>query len=472
MKQIVSREQLLEKIKNAKKAVRIVGTVAFALPFDELIDLWYEKINNGTLTVCLVSESEATLSYNSLLSSNRRAVREEHSVELGEFLKIRSEPLMVLKEELEARGCAHLEPKKDAIKKFLSEQPEDVRNEIKAKIESGEYDTTPFEQNLFIKTCYMPIPVPFVQVDDEHFITYSLTKFNCQEKFEKIDSEHPWFEEFDKYFYSFLDAKNGAQKYCSEMTKADDKTEIIQMYSETRQPLGQLPRDSFLDCTRTKLVIWCLLFTRDGKILIHQRSKNAKDNRGMWDKSVGGHVDIVKDIDSAKAASRELGEELFKQEKEGQGGHNEQGFSNINENKLIYLGEWRPEMRSLPFADVVTRANEYYYFRMDYEFSKLVINSPRHLPDGRIRDVKTFVDLYVCIAAEDFKIDNLKNSQYKLLELHELKDYYKDGFIEENGEEVEFKVTPDLKYILDSERLWENQISAFVSYLKYNMKKK
>ena len=38
--------------------------------------------------------------------------------------------------------------------------------------------------------------------------------------------------------------------------------------------------------------------------------ENAKDNQGMWDKSVGGHV-AINDIDTVKAVARELAEELY-----------------------------------------------------------------------------------------------------------------------------------------------------------------
>ena len=98
----------------------------------------------------------------------------------------------------------------------------------------------------------------------------------------------------------------GAKKYSSEITAKDNRTEIISMYNDNRHCLGQLPRESFLNIEKAKLVVWGMLFTRDGRVLIHRRADNAKDNRDMWDKSIGGHVDMEKDtVDTVKAAARE-----------------------------------------------------------------------------------------------------------------------------------------------------------------------
>ncbi|MBE6131363.1 MAG: NUDIX domain-containing protein [Erysipelotrichaceae bacterium] len=316
MPKIFTREELIEIIKESQKCLKVVETVIFDLPINDLKDFWFTKIDSGNYVLEFICESEPTLSYNALISSNRRISGESRSYEFGEFKTIQEAPLKKLKDYLEKRNCRHLEPEKDAVKYYLEELKinniEEWKSE-KVKIETGNFDYSNFKQCFYIRTCYIPFSVPFIQIDNRFFITYSLTKFCSALKFEEITENHIWYDEFKKYFNVFLENPLGAKKYSTEETKKGNKLEVIQMYNGLRQPLGLLPRDSFLEGTRVKVVIWGLIFTRDGKLLIHQRSKNAKDNQGMWDKSVGGHVDI-NDIDTVKAAAREMAEELFKNE--------------------------------------------------------------------------------------------------------------------------------------------------------------
>ncbi|MDR0307296.1 MAG: NUDIX domain-containing protein [Chitinispirillales bacterium] len=460
---IINREQLFQKIHAAERRIRILGAVAFDLPYDEFKEEWLKKINAGELTVEIICESESSLSYDALIASDRKVSGENRSYEIGDFRNIAKEALMNLKHFLEREKCKHLEPNS----------------------EGG--------QNLFIRTYYLAPKIPVINVDGDYYIGLALTKFNHIERFEKITKDHIWATELYRYFNAFLDSVNGARKYSTEETKSGNKLEVIQMFNNDRVPQGQLPRDSFLDSTRIKVVVWGLIFTKDGYMLIHQRSKNAKDNQGLWDKSIGGHVDIERDIDTVKAASRELLEELYKKEDDEQGGYNKADFFKANEDKLVFLGEWRPSYRldSL-FEDTKYKPDESYFWRMNYKFSRKVVNSPRILPDGSKQTVKAFVDLYICIASDDFAskvADNkLKNSKYKLLKPYQLKDWYRGVayFDEKENREAEyrekddntremvnaeFKVTPDLETIINSD-IFEDDISSFAAYLETKNKSK
>lgn len=486
----INRNQLIEKIKNAKKCVRILGAVAFDLPYEELREDFYKKINNNDdFKLEIICESDSALSYDSLISSDRRVSGEDTRYEYGVLKNIADEPLRNLRDYLKKAGCKHLEPAKDIKDKNLSEEDK--------------------KQKLFVKTYYLSPKIPAIQIDDEYFISYALTKFNRLEKFEQITSNHIWSAEFYKYFRAFFDEKNGAQKYATEYTDKGNKLEVIEMFNEHRIPLGQLPRDSFMDTTRVKVVVWGLIFTRNGKLLIHKRADNAKDNRGMWDKSVGGHVDIEKDIDTVKAAAREIIEELYSHEAEGQGGHNKSSMFEINSSYLIFLGEWRPEYRyDKLYEEIEYNQDQNYYFRMSYDYSTIVRESPRELPNGETRRVRAFVDLYVCVADEEFEkrvtSEELENSDYLLLYPDQIKDLYfnRECYLNEEdtekfrrkidshkkrmvnndkleelpyrldgqnliyeGNDGKFKVTPDMNNIINSE-LWENEVSSFSSKLK------
>ncbi|MCH5172344.1 MAG: NUDIX domain-containing protein [Erysipelotrichales bacterium] len=478
----IDRNELINLIKNAKKCVRVLGAVAFDLPYNELKDSFFEKINgDNDFELEIICESDSALSYDSLISSDRKVSGEDARYEYGVLKSIVDEPLRNLKDYLKKRGCKHLEPAKDIKDTSLTE--------------------TEKKQKFFIKTYYLSAKIPVIKIDDDYYISYALTKFNRLEYFEKITQDHPWYEEFKKYFYAFLECENGAQKYATEYTDKENKLEVIEMYNEKRIPLGQLPRDSFMDTTRVKVVVWGLIFTRDGKLLIHKRAENAKDNRDMWDKSVGGHVDIEKDIDTVKAAAREMIEELYSHEEEGQGGHNRTSMFKVDSSYLIFLGEWRPEFRyDKLYEEIDFNKNQNYYFRMSYDYSSIVRESPRYLPNGKVRRVRVFADLYVCVTDDKFEervnSEKLSNSEYLLLYPDQIKDLYFDKECRLTDREVEiynkkienhkkmkqknlpyhlennilvydgeFKISPDMQNIINSE-LWENEVSAFSSELK------
>jgi len=440
---IIQRSTLIDLIGKAKKRIRVLGAVAFDLPYDKFKEDWLKKINAGKLTVEIICESDASLSYDALIASDRKVSGENRGYEMGDFVNASRDVVLKLRNFFVQKGCKNIEPA--------------MGDEV---------------QCFSVRTCYLPIKVPIINIDDEYYIGLALTKFQGIDKFEKVLSTHPWAVEFKKYYEAFLDNENGAKKYSTEVTAKGNKLEVLEMYNSDRVPLGQLPRDSFLGSTRIKTVVWGLIFTRDGKLLIHKRKSNAKDNQGMWDKSIGGHVDIARDIDTVKAASRELLEELYKTEADQQGKDSE--IFLINEEKLVFLGEWRPShRRDNLFLDIDYNSEESYFWRLNYKFSKQVIESPRILPDKRKLPVKTFVDLYVCVVPNSFveKVEKkqLANSDFMLLKPHQLKDLHrnKSYFNEDKNEEIsvaDFLPTPDLENILTS-NIFEEDISSFAAYL-------
>ena len=456
-KKILNREDLFTLIKQAKLRIRVLGTVAFNLPYDDYKKDWFEKINAGKLQVEIICESESALNYSSLISANRKVSGEDRSYSIGNFMNMKNAPLQKLREHLVNNNCKHIEPEEDSKEK----------------------------QCFSLRTSYLPIPIPVINIDDDYYIAMALTAFCDLNKFEKITEKHYWHDELKKYFNAYFDASLGAKKYSTEVSKKDNRTEVITMYNDNRHVLGQLPRDAFLDTTKVKVVIWGMLFSRDGRVLIHQRGKNAKDNRGMWDKSIGGHVDSEKDtVDTTKAAAREMLEELYKIEDEGQGGHSKIESMIVNEDKPIYLGDWRTEIPdTIPFSTIKNKKDEIFFFRIKYDFSKSPVDSPRILPDdaGEM-PVKCCADIYAFVMPEGFEntIDKLENSKYKLLELHELNDAYIEKEIqiekevEQKGKKVKaivtenFNPTPDLKRIITGE-LW-TEFNVFSDYLKEGIK--
>lgn len=188
----------------------------------------------------------------------------------------------------------------------------------------------------------------------------------------------------------------------------------------------------------------------------------------MWDKSVGGHVDLL-DIDTPKAIAREVGGELYKIEKEDQGGHDDISFIGIDPDKMIFLGEWKPNRRYvLPFADINDHQGDFLYFRFAYDFSTTPKPSPRYMPNGEIVRINAFSDVFVCVTPKDFDTATLKNSKFKIVELYELKNMYNTReCLNENNVKEEFVVSPDLESIINSS-MWD-QLTSFSDYIKENI---
>ncbi|MDR0868773.1 MAG: hypothetical protein LBP75_09945 [Planctomycetota bacterium] len=449
----ITLKRLHEKIREAKKCLRILGILAPDIKWDSFKDIFAQKLQ-GDFTIEIIGESECLVNGQSLLAGDRRISGENKIYELESIWENSLSSLKKLRRYLFDKDC-WTEPTNDAkkIDKFK--------------------DIGDYKQKFFLRTCYLPIPIPVINIDEEYFITFSLTKFvkDDNDKFEKIERNHPWHNEFNKYFRAYLtfpttdDKKHilAIEKFSTEMTNLGNKLEVIESYNERRLPMGLLPRSSFLDLDKyhTKQVVWALMFTRDGKLILHKRSDNASDNRNMWDKSVGGHVSPA-DVDSAKAIAREIAEEMYHDEgKNGQSSYDKVDFFKPDLEKMIFLGEWLPNRRyNIPFDDISNDVNENYYFRLNYDFSKHSINSPRELPNGKgTKDVYTFTDVFVCIVSKELEADvidgRLKNSAYQTLDLDKIKEMYFDN---------KNQFTPDMRYIIQSE-LWKD-LNSFSLYVR------
>ena len=86
------------------------------------------------------------------------------------------------------------------------------------------------------------------------------------------------------------------------------------------------------------LSVWAFVFNRKGQLLLHQRSASTKDNRLLWDKSVGGHVDL-RDTSTSVTAKRELVEELLLPEAEYT------RYVRADLGDIVDFGEWNPRKR-------------------------------------------------------------------------------------------------------------------------------
>ncbi len=89
---------------------------------------------------------------------------------------------------------------------------------------------------------------------------------------------------------------------------ADAHEELLNVYDAEGAVVGALPRG---EAKRSGLAVGAvniLLANAEGQVLLQRRASD-KENGGLWDKSVGGHVLAGEGFD--RTAVREAGEELF-----------------------------------------------------------------------------------------------------------------------------------------------------------------
>lgn len=91
--------------------------------------------------------------------------------------------------------------------------------------------------------------------------------------------------------------------------------ELLNLYDATGAIVGARPRNSTQEPGFAAGAVQLLLSGADGRVLL-QRRRDDKENGGLWDKSVGGHVLAGESFDAALV--REANEELFGRAEAGQ----------------------------------------------------------------------------------------------------------------------------------------------------------
>ena len=89
---------------------------------------------------------------------------------------------------------------------------------------------------------------------------------------------------------------------------ADAHEELLNVYDAEGAVVGALPRGEAKHSGLAVGAVNILLRDADGLVLLQRRASD-KENGGLWDKSVGGHVLAGEEFD--QTAVREAGEELF-----------------------------------------------------------------------------------------------------------------------------------------------------------------
>jgi hypothetical protein len=311
-----------------------------------------------------------------------------------------------------------------------------------------------------LEIMHLAIPISLVRVDERLFA--NLWLHELVPSYEEIGSDHPWRLFLDRYIRTYFDPKSG-RKYA-----AAPSAELLELFDHERTPRGIYPRSSFYDTDYSQLVVWALVFDRQGRMLIHRRADNAKDNQGMWDKSAGGHVDFSIDVDTSRAVLREVIEELFSDEIK----EKSKFFTawSVTDDEVIYLGDWRSKQRKHhPFREIRQLTREWAFFRLH---DSQTLYSPRTLEDGRTSRLRVIADVFLFVAApglNDDTLGDLHNSEFKLISLPELKSVMDRALRQEvvpgfDGKNPVPRFSPDLTNIMTGQL--RGTLEEFSQYLK------
>ena len=421
----ISRDQLSEILSTAESHVYFLGVVPFDANWELLADKWCSKLkDNPNFKITILCESDNMLFSKSLISDTDLAYKRINFQEL-KFIRDRT---FDLKDSLLAAGTS-----------------EDVFDEKDPLVE--------------IEIIHLNIPVSIIQVDGRIFANMWLHELSP--KFEEVKKDHQWRSQLNSYIQTFFSKDIGRKYSC----KAED--ESLELFDHDRIPRGIYPRKSFYDTDYSQLVVWAFIFDRKGRLLIHKRKKNAKDNQEMWDKSVGGHVDFDADFDTSQAVLREVVEELFSEEmKKSKVDLTTWAVSNED---LIYLGDWRPNRRQkYPFYELNHIRREWAFFKAS---DSPRISSPRTLPDGGIRRLQVIADVFLFVTGPAFNDESLgvlENSKFKLIELSELKNVMDKTLRNEKVKNFDTKqnpqFTPDLTNVMTGKL--RDTLEEFSQYIK------
>ncbi len=429
-KKLISLWDLQDKMEAATQKIVILGVTPLGDDFDweHFADAISNKIKEGSLELRIFRESENFIYGKSLISENKNISGDLKSYSFTQLMYAYNAVIEELRKKL-YKVCCDWHPRNDA----------DVK-----KLEKSKKN---YKANLSVRTMCLDIPVPAIYIDGEYYITMSLTKFFSNKRFyEYVDSDNVWYESYKKYFEAYLENDDCSKKYSSVARYADEghDDEILELYDVDRIARGLYPRDCFYSTNNSQLVIWDFVFSRDGKLLLHKRKWNAKDNVGMWDKSVGGHVDYSQDFDSTDAATRELIEELFSDEGALQTHSSAINFHKEDTRDLVFLGDWNSSLRyNAPFQEIKDHPKQWFYFRLPKSTS-IRRQSNRIMPpiffdsDGRAIDAFDFKSCF---------------TKAQILELVRQSDKYGNKFANYDDNEIYSRIeTVHLLELLDEKR--------------------
>ena len=146
--------------------------------------------------------------------------------------------------------------------------------------------------------------------------------------------------------------------------------ELLNVYDAEGRVIGARPRRAAKSSGLAVGAVNALLLNRRGEVLLQRRPPD-KENGGLWDKSVGGHVSAGEDFD--RTLVREMGEELF----------------DDPASSRVRLAAGESEFRALAASEDLTRLALVRLVTLQRN-----LRDVRHAPGGGLRTVLYHVAVY------------------------------------------------------------------------------
>jgi hypothetical protein len=416
---------LVDLIKNTANELTIIGTIPL---YDELVDfseeIYQALVQNQNLHLNIFYESDSDLFYQSL-STDTQFARNRVS-----FAKLKDSRNRVSR-------------LRESIIKY-------------AVITEGKKILT---ERLQVEQVNLRLLMNVIRSDKELYICPASVEVPSVQMYHHIENNDVWYSHVDNYIDFCIDEQKG------RIYQSKPSDEMLVMYDKDKIPRGIFPRKAFYNTDFQRYSVWLFIFNRKGELLLHQRSKKAKDNWELWDKSAGGHVDIG-DVSTAATAERELIEELFLPNAE---------FTKYvmeNPRDIINLGVWKPEKRGYErvLSDIHNFGSyDWAYFYLNEPISRTSKRRYRDNPNAKmeIKETKFISDVFLFIAPAKIidsdeaakKLSGEVSLNRTLKTIPEIVQWIEDEKSKGNETEV---FTDDLLYILDYMRDMLEEFSEMI----------
>jgi hypothetical protein len=296
--------ELFDFFKDAKSSIKIVGTNSL-IPYLEqsarfLADL---LILNQNLRILILCESDNE-NFNQSLCTD--AVSSINRLSFA-TLSVHRDRIM---------GTVKKDGLIEEIRDLVKNEPQE--KQILKRIE--------------VKQINLRLPVNIIEADGKIWCCIITNSAAGLDSYFTVDENRRLKDDLLEFIDFYINPEKGGI-YLSQ-----PREELIYLYDRNGIPRGIFPRSCFYTTEFSRYSIWGLIFNRKGELLLQQRSMTAKDGMGLWDKSIGGHVDLL-DSSTSITAERELVEEMFLPEAEYT------KYLRADLGDIIHFGEWNPKKR-------------------------------------------------------------------------------------------------------------------------------
>jgi hypothetical protein len=294
---------LKDMLKEAKTSIRIIGTNPLIPHLEQSARLLTDMLllNDG-LHILVLCESD-TENFNQSLCTNDPSSQPRLSFA----------SLSVHRDRVMGTG------KKDGL-------VEEIRQLVATEAKGGS-----ILRRIYVRQVNLRLPVNVVEVDGTLLCAIITNTPATIDSYFQV-KEGPLRDDILRFVDFYTNPKKGG------VYLSGPQEELIQLYDKNGIPRGIFPRACFYTTEFSRYSVWGFVFNRNGELLLHQRSRTAKDGRDLWDKSIGGHVDLL-DSSTSITAERELVEEMFLPQAEYT------KYLRADLGDIMNFGDWNPGKR-------------------------------------------------------------------------------------------------------------------------------